>query len=47
MGALMKEAMAMLGGRGGGTRDMAQGGAPTGAKVDEALDAAAAKIRVE
>ena len=28
MGALMKEAMASLGGRGGGTRDLAQGGAP-------------------
>jgi alanyl-tRNA synthetase len=47
MGALMKDAMALLGGRGGGTRDLAQGGAPPGAKVDAALDAAAAKIRVE
>ena len=31
MGQLMKEAMAELGGRGGGTADMAQGGLPTGA----------------
>jgi alanyl-tRNA synthetase len=31
MGQLMKEAMAQLGGRGGGTADMAQGGLPAGA----------------
>jgi alanyl-tRNA synthetase len=31
MGQLMKEAMAKLGGRGGGTTDMAQGGLPAGA----------------
>ncbi|MGH9521015.1 MAG: alanyl-tRNA editing protein [Terriglobales bacterium] len=36
-GAAMKEAMATLGGRGGGTRDMAQGGAPEGADLDKAL----------
>jgi alanyl-tRNA synthetase len=47
MGALMKDAMSRLGGRGGGTRDMAQGGAPAGASVEAALDAAAARIRVE
>jgi alanyl-tRNA synthetase len=44
MGALMKEAMASLGGRGGGARDMAQGGAPAGADVESALDAVAKKI---
>ncbi len=44
MGALMKEAMAALGGRGGGARDMAQGGAPAGADVESALDAVAEKI---
>ncbi len=44
MGAWMKDAMAALGGRGGGARDMAQGGAPAGADVDSALDAALARI---
>ena len=39
-GAAMKEAMSALGGRGGGTRDMAQGGAPEGADLDKALDEA-------
>ena len=29
MGALMKEALAKLGGRGGGSKDMAQGGPAT------------------
>src|SRR5579859_1633980 len=31
MGQLMKEAMAQLGGRGGGSADLAQGGLPEGA----------------
>jgi alanyl-tRNA synthetase len=44
MGTWMKEAMASMGGRGGGTRDMAQGGAPAGANLDAALDVAAGKI---
>lgn len=44
MGLWMKDAMAALGGRGGGTRDMAQGGAPAGADVDGALAAALAHI---
>lgn len=44
MGAWMKQAMASLGGRGGGARDMAQGGAPAGADLDAALDAAFARI---
>lgn len=44
MGAWMKEAMASLGGRGGGARDMAQGGAPAGADLGAALDAALARI---
>lgn len=39
-GAAMKEAMAALGGRGGGTREMAQGGAPEGADLDGALQRA-------
>jgi len=37
MGQLMKDAMAQLGGRGGGSADMAQGGLPTGAADDEKL----------
>ena len=45
MGALMKEAMAASGGRGGGSRDMAQGGVPDAGKVEAALEQAAAKVR--
>jgi alanyl-tRNA synthetase len=44
MGALMKDAMSSLGGRGGGSRDMAQGGAPAGANLDAVLDSVAEKI---
>jgi alanyl-tRNA synthetase len=47
MGALMKEAMSALGGRGGGSRDLAQGGAPAGTDVEAALNAAATKIKVQ
>lgn len=43
-GAAMKQAMAAIGGRGGGTRDMAQGGAPEGADLDGALKAAEEKV---
>jgi alanyl-tRNA synthetase len=45
MGALMKEAMAKLGGRGGGNKDLAQGGVPDAAKLSEAVSEAAAKIK--
>ena len=45
MGALMKEAMAKLGGRGGGNKDLAQGGVPDPAKLEEAVRASAAKIK--
>jgi alanyl-tRNA synthetase len=38
MGALMKETLAKFGGRGGGSRDMAQGGMQDGSKVEAALD---------
>jgi alanyl-tRNA synthetase len=41
MGALMKQAVQALGTRGGGTRDMAQGGAPDGEKAEQALRQAA------
>jgi alanyl-tRNA synthetase len=44
MGALLKETVAQLGGRGGGTRDMAQGGGLKPEGLDVALTAAAAKF---
>jgi alanyl-tRNA synthetase len=34
MGALLKQVLATVGGRGGGTRDFAQGGVPAGSRVD-------------
>ncbi|HEY6252609.1 MAG TPA: DHHA1 domain-containing protein [Candidatus Angelobacter sp.] len=49
MGQLMKEAMATLGGRGGGSADMAQGGLPVGAadlaKVEDVLQEMAARLQ--
>jgi alanyl-tRNA synthetase len=47
MGQLLKEAMAELGGRGGGSADMAQGGLPAGtpdAQVEKVLQATAARL---
>ena len=44
MGALMKETLEKLGTRGGGNRDMAQGGAPDAASAELALREAAGKI---
>jgi alanyl-tRNA synthetase len=44
MGALMRQAMTAAGGRGGGTRDMAQGGVPAGADLDAALRQAEANL---
>lgn len=44
MGALMKESVAAAGGRGGGTRDMAQGGLPDPGKLEAALATVAAKL---
>jgi alanyl-tRNA synthetase len=41
MGALLKETMARLGGRGGGSKDLAQGGAPKSEGLAAALEAAA------
>jgi len=38
MGALMKEVMAKLGGRGGGSKDLAQGGVPASAPLGEILE---------
>jgi alanyl-tRNA synthetase len=45
MGALMKQAMSELGGRGGGTKDMAQGGAPDASRIQNAIDEARNRIR--
>ena len=44
MGALMKETLQKLGTRGGGNRDMAQGGAPDAASAEQALREAASTI---
>lgn len=44
MGDLLKEAVGRLGGRGGGAPELAQGGGPDGARLEEALDAAVARL---
>ena len=45
MGALLKEMLNALGGRGGGSKEMAQGGAPTSEGLESALDKVAARLR--
>ncbi|HET8666577.1 MAG TPA: alanine--tRNA ligase-related protein [Terriglobales bacterium] len=47
MGALLKQALESLGGRGGGNRDLAQGGVVNSEAMGEAIAAAAAKIQRE
>ena len=44
MGQLLAEACQLLGGRGGGRPDLAQGGGPDAAKLEAALDLAAEKL---
>jgi alanyl-tRNA synthetase len=44
MGALMKETLQKLGTRGGGNRDMAQGGAPDSTRAEQAIQEAASAI---
>lgn len=44
MGALLKETMAKLGGRGGGSKDMAQGGVPKADGLEAALGEAAQRL---
>jgi alanyl-tRNA synthetase len=44
MGALLKQSLAAVGGRGGGSRDFAQGGVPAGCDVEQLLRDAAAKV---
>jgi len=44
MGALLKQVLTSVGGRGGGSRDFAQGGVPAGSNVEQLLQQAAATI---
>jgi alanyl-tRNA synthetase len=44
MGTLLKETLSSVGGRGGGSKDFAQGGVPAASNVEELLQAAARKI---
>jgi alanyl-tRNA synthetase len=44
MGALLKEAVARLGGRGGGSKDMAQGGVPSVDGIEAVLQGVAEKL---
>jgi alanyl-tRNA synthetase len=45
MGELLAEACGVLGGRGGGKPDLAQGGGPNAERIDEALSRAEGKIK--
>jgi alanyl-tRNA synthetase len=45
MGALLKEAMTKLGGKGGGSKDMAQGGAPDGTGLEAVLAELALRVK--
>ncbi len=45
MGSALREAAALIGGKGGGGKDFAQGGGGDPSKMEEALDAAEKKIR--
>jgi alanyl-tRNA synthetase len=44
MGALLKQVLSSVGGRGGGNRDFAQGGVPAGCNVEQLLQQAAGTI---
>jgi alanyl-tRNA synthetase len=46
MGALMKEAVSAVGGRGGGTKDMAQGGVPSPELLQTVLESVRSKLLV-
>ena len=46
MNALMKEALEKLGGRGGGTKDMAQGGPQKIEAIDAVLNELADRLRL-
>ncbi len=45
MGALMKETMTALGARGGGSKDLAQGGVPDGVELSEVIERVAEKLK--
>jgi len=45
MGALMKEALEQLGGRGGGSKDMAQGGPAQADQIEGVLALLAGKVQ--
>ena len=45
LGELLRESAALLGGKGGGAPDLAQGSGPARERLDEALVAAAARVR--
>ena len=45
MGALLKETLAKLGGRGGGSKDLAQGGAPTSEGLEAVLEKLPQRLR--
>jgi len=45
MGAMMKEALAQLGGRGGGSKDMAQGGPQNIEQIESTLNHLASRLR--
>jgi alanyl-tRNA synthetase len=44
MGALLRQVLSSVGGRGGGSRDFAQGGVPAGVNVEQLLRQAAGTI---
>jgi len=44
MGALLKQVLSSVGGRGGGSRDFAQGGVPAGSNIEQLLHQAAVTI---
>ncbi|MGA8890703.1 MAG: DHHA1 domain-containing protein, partial [Anaeromyxobacteraceae bacterium] len=46
LGELLREAAALVGGKGGGAPDLAQGSGPSRERLDEALAAAAARLPV-
>jgi alanyl-tRNA synthetase len=46
MGSLMKETASRFGGRGGGSKDMAQGGVPNSDVIEAALKSASGSIAV-
>lgn len=47
MGVLLRQVIPLIGGRGGGSRDLAQGGSPAGSSVAPALDEARRVLGVE